>query len=184
MMEGGIRDVAQARRKAASRFGRVDRHVLPSDEEIGLARQRRCQLYGGSGQAERLRRMRRLAREAMTVFKEFKPMLVGDVLEGSLHANSAIVLQLFAEFPEQVIYRLHAARIPFAEMAQRRRSDRPNPAPPDHSGFSFLVNGETVELQVYPIETRLPSGQLRGAATKQPGASLPDLMQLLAAGKD
>jgi hypothetical protein len=123
--------------------------------------------------------MRRLAAEAMGLFEDFTPLLVGDALEGTVHANSAIVLQLFAEFPEQVIFKLHAARIPFSEMALPRRSRKPSADPAEPSGFSFLVDGVTVELQVYPAHTRLPSGRLKGAAARESGANLQQLLQLL-----
>lgn len=179
MMEGGIRDFALARRKAANRFGRVDHHALPSDEEIGLARQTWHQLYGGSARADRLTRMRRLAREAMVVFAEFTPLLVGDVVAGTIHENSAIVLQLFAEFPEEVIFKLHSARIPFTEMTAPRRSVKLGAGLPEYSGFGFLVDSVSVELRVYPAHARLPSGRIKGYGAKEAAATLPELLRLL-----
>jgi len=178
MTEGGIRDIGLARRKAASRFGRVDRSALPSDEEIGLARQAWHQIYAGPAHALSTQRLRRLALEAMRLLQEFQPVLIGDAWEGTPHGNSAIVLQLFAEFPEQVIFKLQSSRIPYAEMARQTRPNRSD-TQPEHAGFGFLVDGVAVELHVYPSAARLPTGRPKGSGTRWRGGNLTELLELI-----
>ena len=77
MIEHGIRDFAQAKRKAAERLRLSGRGALPSNamiEERMAARQR---IFEADQHDDRLTDKRRIALDVMSALEEFEPRLVG-----------------------------------------------------------------------------------------------------------
>lgn len=121
MAEEGIRDFHLAKRKAADRLGASDTRNLPQNREIQAALTDYQRLFGGATQALHLRRLRRIALEAMEFFGRFRPRLVGSVLEGTADAHSDINLHVFADTPEEIALFLMEQHIPFEEDWRRLR---------------------------------------------------------------
>ncbi|MDZ7811189.1 MAG: hypothetical protein U5L11_15530 [Arhodomonas sp.] len=121
MVEQGIRDFHLAKRKAAERLGAPDTRNLPQNREIQTAVQDYQRLFGGRAQRNRLRALREAALEAMQFFRRFEPRLVGEVLDGTAGAYSAVHLHVFADTPEELVLFLMEHDIPFDTEERRFR---------------------------------------------------------------
>lgn len=120
MAEQGIRDFRVAKQKAAQHLGiDVRQSVLPRNSEIEAALAEHQRLFASEQQPVQLRAMRTAALQAMRLFAEFSPRLVGDVLSGLATDYSDIQLHLFAEQSESFDLFLQSQGIPF-EIVERR----------------------------------------------------------------
>jgi hypothetical protein len=126
MAENGIEDFGQAKRKAAER----QRIFAPVTHE------------------RRLSALRRLAAEVMEQLEAFRPRLVGAVLAGTVTINSAVELHAFADSPELVAAELAIHGVSPRDVQRRYRfgGQRVEQLP----GFSFVRDGELVEVMVFP----------------------------------
>src|SRR5687767_1352350 len=103
IVEHGIQDFALAKRKAAERLGvRTSAGALPSNAEIQERVVERQRIFEPNGRDERLVKMRSVATDVMEVLEQFRPKLVGAVLDGTATLNSAIELHVFSDSPEAV----------------------------------------------------------------------------------
>ena len=178
LSEGGLSSVDAARRKAAQRYGCADQRQWPEPSEIVAAWAERQRLFAASG-AHDLQRLRRVARDVMGLFADLDPELVDGVATGIADAHTRISLRLYADAPEQVVFRLLDRRIPWQESERRllfggrRREARP--------AFRIAAEGADVEIVVLrPADRADPP---RDAATGRPAAALglAELAALLAA---
>lgn len=120
MREQSIRDFSIAKQKAAERLGIDIRQAqLPRNTEIESALAEHQRLFGGEAADNQLRSLREAAVEAMNLFAEFRPRLVGDVLNGLVHRHTDVQLHLFAQAPELFDLFLDKQGIPF-DMTERR----------------------------------------------------------------
>lgn len=120
MAEQGIRDFRVAKQKAAQHLGiDVRNSVLPKNSEIEAALAAHQRLFAGDEQPAELHAMRQAALQAMRMFADFRPRLVGDVLSGLANAFSDIQLHVFAEQSETFDLFLERQGIPF-EITERR----------------------------------------------------------------
>ncbi|MES1950021.1 hypothetical protein S4A8_04148 [Salinisphaera sp. S4-8] len=120
MAEQGIRDFRIAKQKAAQHLGiDVRNSILPKNSEIETALAEHQRLFAGAEQPAQLQAMREAALKAMTLFADFKPRLVGDVLSGLADSHSDIQLHVFAEHSESFDFFLQSQGIPF-EIVERR----------------------------------------------------------------
>ena len=97
MVEDGIEDYAQAKRKAARQAGAPDSRQLPTNEEVEGALREYQQLYSPDQHRTRLRRLRQAALEVMRELSRFNPHLTGSVLSGSAGKYADIDIQLFTD---------------------------------------------------------------------------------------
>lgn len=150
MAEEGVRDFQAAKRKAASRLALGDTRHLPTNEEIQQALQQHLALFHGHTLADDVRRLRRLALEAMQFLAKFEPRLVGAVLSGTVTAGSEIQLHLRAEAPEQIDWFLRDHGIPFRQFERRVRfgGERLHTVP----SYRFIADNVPVELYVFRPE--------------------------------
>jgi hypothetical protein len=148
MAEQGISNYDRARRKAAERAGISDRRSWPSNELIqdALIAQRR--LFRGQEHVRELDRMRCDALEAMRIFADFAPHLVGPVLCGAGDVRDGVQLHLFADRPEDVMLRLMDRRIPYRERDRVLRYARGERRA--HPAFRFVAGDVPFELIVLP----------------------------------
>jgi hypothetical protein len=177
MVEQGLANFDRARRKAAERTGILDRRSWPSNEAIQEALITQRRLFQGQDFARDLEQLRRDAIEAMRAFQEFSPRLIGPVLDGTAAAELGIQLYLFAERPEEVVFRLLDRQIPWQERERSfryRGGERRN-----HPVFRFFAGETPVELIVLP-RTALRNPPL-DPVTERPdrGADLAALERLL-----
>lgn len=177
MVDGGIRDFAVAKAKAADRLGVVD--GLPSNRDIEQALIEYQALFRAGEHEDELRRLRNTAREAMGFFAEFDPCLTGAVLSGSAGPHSPVELHLFADLPESVGMFLDDQRFPYETDEKRFKDGR--------GGYQFFpvyrfVADETpIEVVVFPSLGRRQSPPSLVDGRPMERADLMRLEQLLRA---
>ncbi|MGC8591547.1 nucleotidyltransferase [Acidithiobacillus sp.] len=106
MAEEGVADFRAAKEKAARRLGIAGeaQQLWPSNAEVHAELQSRLALFHGDAHDAELQHLRRTALAAMNWLGDFAPRLSGPVLEGTATGHSAIVLHLFADTPESVLF--------------------------------------------------------------------------------
>lgn len=123
--EGGARDYAQAKQKAARQAGVPDTHSLPDNREIEEALRTYQALYQQEEQGEMLHHLRTQAVELMEQFAQFNPYLVGSVLTGTAGRYSDINLDLFCDSAKDVeIFLLNRGISYESGMRRTRLGDR------------------------------------------------------------
>lgn len=147
MAEEGVPDFHAAKRRAANRLGLPETRHLPTNEEVQAALQQHLRLFRGNALAHDVRRLRRLALEAMRFLADFEPRLVGPVLSGTVTPESEIQLHISADAPEQVTLFLQERGIPFRLTERRLRfgGERYETV----SAYRFTADGVAVELYVF-----------------------------------
>ena len=168
MAEQGVRDFYLAKRKAAARLGVPDTRNLPQNREVQAALADYQRLFGGEVQANRLRKLRETALEAMAFFERFRPRLVGSVLDGTAGGFSDVNLHVFAETQEEIALFLMEHGIPFDQDERRLR-----------------FNDEYVFLPVYRFvadDVRIDLTVLDERGLRQPPRSLVDGQPMRRAG--
>jgi len=149
MSEHGVRDYAQARRKAGERFGLVDEQSLPKIAEVENALREYQRLFQSTSQPDVLRERRETAIEAMKFFAAFDPRLVGAVLDGTADAHSPVSLHLHTDDVLAVQHHLDEHRVPFVEDTRRLRYDRER-EPVECHVYRFRADDVPVELTLLP----------------------------------
>lgn len=175
MVTESIDDYQWAKEKAAQRLGVRDKSCLPQNEAIDQAAAEYTRLFVADAQPERLKRLRKTGLEAMDFFQAFDPHLTGGAASGTVGAHTPVLLELYADAPELVMRRLQDAAIPFAEQdfhvaGQARKTAKTYPK------LTFLVNGVSVELLIFPPELR----QRKIGGKDAPRLSLKQLRLMLA----
>jgi len=145
MAEDGIADYATAKQKAARQAGLGDAAVLPDNSEIEEQLREYQGLYQSEEQPARLRELRELAVRVMREFEEFRPVLVGSVLNGTAGMHSDVNLQLFTDDAKALTMFLVNKRYRFEEGTKSvRRGGRVEEVPQ----ISLEVGDETVTITV------------------------------------
>lgn len=150
MAEHGIEDFLQAKRKAADRFGVHDAAVLPKNVEIEAALRAHQRLFGRDSHDHTLKEQRRIALDTMRLLAEFKPRLVGSVLNGTATSYSDINLHLFADRSESVAIRLIELGLPHQVHERRVKMDAERTL--GLPAFKFQSGGRTVDATVFPVD--------------------------------
>lgn len=178
MAEQGISDFLMAKQKAAHRLGVKDNGNLPRNAEIQAALEDHHRLFGAGRQNAVITRLRREARNAMALFEEFSPRLVGQVLAGTASNHSAVELHVFADTPEQIALHLLHNDVPFELGEWRGRSRRG--AIIACAAYKFLAGEVPVEAVVFPLKglREAPSSPVDGQPMQR--ASLREVEALLA----
>ncbi len=148
MIEQGIRDFAQAKRKAAERLRLGTRGALPSNamiEERLAARQR---IFESEDHPDRLATKRQLALEVMDVLADFEPRLVGTVLHGTATLNCAVELHAFSDEPELVSAVL--ASRGWETRSVERRSRRTRSETVRVPAYRFAIDTHDLVVEVHP----------------------------------
>ena len=148
MAEHGIRDFALAKRKAAERLGLGTRGALPSNAQIQERLVARQRLFEPDVHDARIAKLRRVAADVMGSLEQFRPRLVGTVLDGTATINAAIELHVFSDAPEHVAATLEArgSRLYDSQRRYRFGKDENTQIP----GFELMVDDEEVQVMVFP----------------------------------
>ncbi|HLU62215.1 MAG TPA: hypothetical protein VKZ99_07685 [Gammaproteobacteria bacterium] len=181
MAEHGIRDFRLAKRKAAERYGVSERAgFFPTNQEIDAAIGEYRRIFQADTHPGELRRLREAARQAMLLFRDFQPRLVGSVLRGDAGRHSDVQLHLFADTPERVVMHLLDRNIPFESTERRFRSTSGEyqyaPA------YRFVAGDIAIEACVFgPADIRQsPASPVDGRPMKR--ANLAEVEALLESG--
>lgn len=148
MVEHGITDYGFAKKKAVQRLGLSPRRTeLPSNRELAEAMRVRLRLFDGAGLNERYRARLERAVEIMALLDDFRPRLVGPLLEGIATQHGAVQLHLFCDAPESVMLRLEDMQVPHKPFDRRVRfpSDQYEQVP----GFSFEWRNSAFDVLVF-----------------------------------
>ncbi len=148
IVDHGMHDYGQAKRKAALRFGVRESSALPSNSEIESSVIERQRIFEPELHERRVTALRRLAVEIMDFLLEFQPRLVGPVLAGTVTDNSPLELHVFTESPEQVLNQLEAQGINSRNCQRRYRFNGQGMT--IIPGFRFSREGERVYVIVFP----------------------------------
>lgn len=149
MREQGIRDFSIAKTKAAERLGVDMRQAqMPRNTEIETAKAEQLRLFEGETSTSRLQTLREAAVEAMTLFAEFRPRLVGDVLKGLVNDYTDVQLHLFAQSSELFDLFLEKQGIPFDMTERRFRYGRGEYH--YYPAYQFTAGGIGFETVVFP----------------------------------
>lgn len=149
MVEDSVDDYRWAKEKAAQRLGIHDKHCLPQNEEIDQAAAEYTRLFAAGSQLKRLGRLRKTGLEAMEFLQAFDPYLMGGAASGTVGEYTPILLELYADAPEQVLRRLRDAAIPFAEKDIQISGKAHDPAR-IYPKITFLADDIPVELLIFP----------------------------------
>ena len=148
IVEHGIHDYGRAKRKAAEQFGVRGAGTLPSNSEIESRVLERQRMFGLELQQDRLRTLRSVAVDIMTILSLFQPRLTGPVLRGTAIINSGIELHVFADTPESVAIVLEARGITFRDYQRRYRFKGLEWI--SVPGFTFKIAGEEAYVLTFP----------------------------------
>ena len=148
IVEHGIEDFSLAKRKAAERLGVRDGGSLPSNAQIHQCVVARQRIFEPAELDRRLAALRSVATRVMQMLEEFRPKLVGSVLDGTATVNSAIELHAFSDSPEAVAGALeqHGLRLHDSHRRYRFGRDATGQIP----GFECIVDGAELEVMVFP----------------------------------
>ena len=97
MAEDGVADFTVAKRKAAQTLGLPENAKLPGNAEIEAQLRAYQRIFQNDEQHRRLDRLRRAAREVMSLLTGFNPYLAGPVADGTAGRHAEIDIQLFAD---------------------------------------------------------------------------------------
>lgn len=149
MIEHGIGDFGQAKRKAAERFAVTSAGVLPSNQQIEACLAERQRIFTPNLHRDRVAWLRRLAAHLMEGLETFEPRLVGPVLAGTATVNTGIEIHLFSDSPESVAAALEAHGHKLSD-CERRYRFKPREAGRSVPGFKFMADGAEVWAMVFP----------------------------------
>jgi hypothetical protein len=151
MVDHGVSDYGFAKKKAVQRLGLSPRRSeLPSNRELAEAVGTRLRLFDGGGLNERYRTRLDRAMEVMDLLEEFRPRLVGPLLEGIATRHGAVELHLFCDAPETVMGKLEQMALPHQPFDKRVRfpSERCEQVP----GFSFEWDSSAFDVLVFKYD--------------------------------
>lgn len=148
MIDHGISDYRFAKKKAVQRLGLSPRRTdLPSNKELADAVRVRLRLFDGDGSSDRYRTRLERAVEMMGLLSEFRPRLVGALLEGIATRHGTVELHLFCDAPEQVMACLQGLGVSHRPYDKRVRF------PTDHyeqvPGFTFEWKNSSFDALVF-----------------------------------
>lgn len=152
MVEQGLTDFESARRKAAERTGISDRRQWPSNEQLKEAVLAQRRLFLDTEHTNESHSLRREAMQAMRMFAEFEPRLIGLALHDVSDRQQGVELFLFADRPEDVLFALVERSIPWREGERTLRYASGQRLV--HPAFGFLAGGIPFELIVLPLRAR------------------------------
>jgi len=174
--EDGIADYATAKQKAARQAGLADHALLPDNQEIEEALREYQELYLKDEQPAQLRLLREIAVKVMRDFAEFRPVLVGSVLNGTAGQFSDVNLQLFTDDPKALTIFLLNKRYRFEEGTRRmQRGGRFEEVPQ----IELEVEGVPVNLTVLDLTDERVPPRVHGEHDASQRARLADVEALL-----
>lgn len=175
MSERAIDDPLQALQRVMRHHGRgPDRRLWPDADEIRAALRDYQRLFHGNRQPRQLELRREAARAAMRFLAQFRPLLVGAVLDGSAGPHSPVQLHLHCDETEAVLRFLQEQCITH-RVGERRLRLQPGTArtvpcvqlEADGIDFELWILPANLERQA-PLQADGHGSMLRAALTAVP----------------
>jgi hypothetical protein len=169
--EESLTDYRLAKQKALHRLGLSVKTPLPKNADIEAAVIEYQRLFGGRHYADRMRKLRETALQAMKLLASFDPRLVGAVVSGAISDANRVQLHAFCDKPEALDAFLHNKGIVY------RQDEREYRYPDGSMETVPLVRFEAGEIGIdvaaFGIgdERRLPISPADGAPMKRLVAS-------------
>jgi hypothetical protein len=177
MIEHGIHDFQQAKRKAADRLHISSKQALPSNREVESELRTYQALFNSDTHEATVKSLREIALRAMEFFHTFRPRLVGSVLNGTADVHAEVNLHLFAETVEDVTRFLMSHNIPFElndKMVRYTQNERtPLPA------INFVAEDTPIELVIFTEESNRQSPRSAVDGRPMRRANIKDVRALL-----
>ena len=104
IMEEGIKDYLFAKKKAAKSLGINENANLPTNSQIDKAIDEFNKIFNPNIDIEFLQQFKTQALEVMSIFKNFKPHLMNQLLQGVIPKFPEIKINLFADNLKDVEY--------------------------------------------------------------------------------
>ena len=178
MAVDGVADYATAKQKAARQAGLADANLLPDNSEVEAALREYQGLYQSEDQPAHLRYLREVAVKVMRDFDEFRPVLVGSVLNGTAGLHSDVNLQLYTDDAKALTMFLLNKRYRFEQgIASVRRGGRMEEVP----RISFEVEDAIVTITVLDPDDERSAARLRSEDDVPVRARLEQVEAMLAA---
>ena len=176
--EEGIATYAAAKQKAARQAGLSDASQLPDNSEVEEALREYQGLYQSEEQPAHLRYLREVAVTVMRDFRDFRPVLVGSVLNGTAGLHSDVNLQLYTDDAKALTMFLLNKRYRFEEdTTSVRRGGRMEEVP----RISLEVDDAIVTITVLDPDDERSAARLRSDDEAPVRARLEQVEALLAA---
>jgi hypothetical protein len=147
ILDEGVQDYHLAKRRAMARMGIGERGGLPRNTEIEQAIREHQELFFTEDDRRHHHALWAAALAAMRLLQAYSPRLVGPVLNGTAGRHSAVILHVFTDSVEEILFRLMDARIAYRATERRLRvgkETRPYPC------LCFVASGMDVEAIVLP----------------------------------
>ena len=175
IVEEGIDNYAVAKRKASERLGLDWRKFLPDDDSVTAALQEYHRIFRFQQQDEFIHHLRMTALQAMEFLGMFSPRLIGTVLEGTAGEHNPIILNLYPDTPEEVIWKLVETNVRFREAPDLviRCHGKKMEIPV----LTFQWNTRLIEVRLY-----LPHARKQIARNAVPSATIKALRRMLKKG--
>ena len=167
--DSGLRDLDQAKRKAASQLHLGKHCNMPSNEEVAEALREYQRLYHDEQQQQHLAQLRHTAMQAMRQLSRFRPKITGPVLDGSASRFTPITLHLFGDYDEQIAIYLQQLRIPFDQ--EERWLDYGKGLRRRHTLLRFIAGEDEIELIIFSPDAprQPPIDPISGKAAQRRG---------------
>ncbi len=175
MAEDGIADFTAAKRKALQTLGLPQDAKLPGNAEVEEALHTYRRIFQNDEQRQRLDRLRRTARDIMTLLPAFNPYLAGAVVDGTAGRHAEIDIQLFADSAKEVEIFLLNLKIDYEHSTPRsERAEAVLTIPSEEAPINLVVYPRNEER----VTARTRDGRIR------PRLRLDALNRLLAGDAD
>jgi hypothetical protein len=180
ILDEGVADYGLAKRKAAERLGAGQTRNLPRNAEIEDAVHARQRLFEREETRRELMRLRAAAVEAMRLLSPFGPRLVGPVLEGVVNGREEVILHVFADSVEEIIFHLEDRGIRWRADERRLRTAQ---GYMNYPVIGFAGAGADVEAVVFPVKgiRQAPPSPVDGKPMRRAGVK--EVEALLESGK-
>lgn len=164
MIEGGETEYLNAKERAIAMLGLSDQSRLPSNRQIRDCIGTLTRAHLGSEElAKRVREMRTIAEQIMTVIDDYDPYLIGSTLSGQIRDCSDIDLHAYCDDVETLTTQLHTCGYENVEveLVENRKGTF------IHLRWIELIY--PVEVTVYPWSWRhiIPISSVTGKAMKR-----------------
>lgn len=110
-----------AKQKAAERLRICSGAAMPSNAEVEHALRAYQAFYGGQQHSSHLRKLRNIALSVMRSLQEFRPRLVGPVLDGTADEHARISIHVFNDPPDAVTLHLLDKKMVFRDELKKIR---------------------------------------------------------------